>query len=672
MNASARLASWRSLARAWGRRFTAASIQIKTTGITVAVVLLLGVGVTWQVRAYLARELRQSLEERGVAVARGLASRSTDLVLTGNRFGLYELIRETIETNPDVRYAFIIDRDGQIAAHSFSNAVPPDLLQVNQATDEAPYRIELLASEEGLIHDIAVPLLGGRAGMIRVGLTEHRLRAAVARAVRALVAATAAALLVGVVAAILLTRVVTQPVLELVEVTRAVGAGQLDRKARRYMDDEIGELADAFNTMTDALARSRDELLRHNRELAALNAVIVAVSHSHDLRAALNAALAKTLESIPATAGWIVLLEGDRATLAAHCGLPEAFIARENSSAIAPCHCLEVLRTGDVTLLPTVQVACPRLERGRALDGVAWKDHLSIPLLAKDKVVGVMNIAMASAQAALGAANLSLLEAIGQQVGVAIENARLWEELKQKEVQRGQLLKRLISAQEDERKRIARELHDEAGSALTSLLVGLRLLEQQADVMGGLSERIGELKETCAHTLEGLHRLSAELRPSALDRLGIVAALEQMVADHGRRWGVAAHFQALGFDKFTLPSEVASSLYRIVQEALTNVARHAQARTVGVLLERRPDAVVLIVEDDGRGFDPHALAGDEGAHLGLLGIRERAALLGGRFTVESAPGQGTTLFVEIPCGAAMLTAACAEPALDNQPAKVVS
>ncbi len=510
MNAATRPARWKPLLRELIRRFTAAGIQIKTTGIAVAMVLLLGAGVTLQVRAYLAHELGQGLEERGVAVARGLAGRATDLALTGNRFGLYELIRETIETNPDVRYAFVADRDGQVLTHSFTNAVPPDLLSVNQVRAETPYQIALLHSDEGIIHDIAVPLLGGRAGVIRVGLTEHRLQASIARAVRALLATTAAALLVGVVAAFLLTRVVTRPVLELVEVTRAVGAGQLDRKARRHMDDEIGELADAFNAMTDALARSRDELLRHNRELAALN-----------------------------------------------------------------------------------------------------------------------------------------------------------EELRQKEAQRSQLLQRLIGAQEDERKRIARELHDEAGSALTSLLVGLRLLETEACVADGLSERIAELRETCAHTLEGLRRLSAELRPSALDRLGLVPALEQMAADHGRRWGTAVHFQAVGLDEIVLPAEVASSLYRIVQEALTNVARHAQARTVGVLLERRPDAVVLIVEDDGRGFDPHAPAGDEGVHLGLLGIRERAALLGGRLTIESAPGQGTTLFVEIPCAAATLAAACAGSPSDD-------
>lgn len=649
------------------RRLRGVSIQVKTTGIAVIVVLLLGAAVTLQVRAYLARELGRGLEERGVAVARGLAARSADLVLTGNRFGLYELVRETIETNPDVRYAFVADRNGEVLAHSFNVSVPPDLRQVNRIVAEAPYQIELLYSDEGIIHDIAVPLLGGRAGVIRVGLTEHRLRAAIARAVAALLATTAVALLIGVVAAFLLTRLVTRPVLDLVEATRAVGRGDLTRRARRASDDEIGELADAFNAMIAALVRSRDTLLRHNRELAALNAVIVAVSNSRDLREVLDAALAKTLEVVAATAGWIVLLEGERAAIVACRGLPPTFIERENSPHTPACHCLAALRTGDASVLPTIRTDCPRLERTRALDAGVSTSHLSIPLQVKDKVVGVMNLAAASAQAALTADDLSLLKAVGQQVGVAIENAQLWEQLKQKEAQRGQLLERLISAQEDERKRIARELHDEAGSALTALLVGLRLLEEQATAADGLSERIRDLKETAAHTLEGLHRLSAELRPSALDRLGLVAALEQMVAEHGRRWGATAHFQALGFDDLNLPPRVANSLYRIVQEALTNVARHAEARTVGVLLERRRDAIVLIVEDDGCGFDPDAWRAADGhaGHLGLLGIHERAALLGGRLTIESAPGQGTTLFVEIPCEAASLVATCPETAANH-------
>jgi len=645
-----------ALSRLLRRRMLGVSLRVKTVGAAIVTVLLLGTAITLQVRAYLAQDLRRSLEERGVAIARGLAARSTDLILTDNRFALHELIRETFENNPDVRYAFILAPDGEVLAHSFGVSVPPDLLRVNQVAADAAlrqaqdtvYQVETLHSDEGLIRDVAAPILAGRAGVARVGLTERRLEASIARAVGALLITTAGALLLGLLAAYLLARIMTQPVQALVEATRVVARGDLQHQAPRYADDEIGELADAFNAMTQALAQSQAALLRHNRELTALNAVIVATSHSQDLEAVLTAALEKTLQVVGAPAGWIVLPEGGRTAIVAYHGLTHAFVERENAPDAESCLCLEAMAAAAVTRLPEVRRDCPRLARARALEQSDLACHLSIPLQVKERVVGMMNIAVDPATAALPAQDLPLLTAIGQQVGVAVENAQLWRQVRQKEAQRGQLLEKLITAQEDERRRIARELHDEAGSSLTSLLLGLKLLEEGCPTPE-IRGKVAELKEISAHTLEGLRRLSAELRPAALDRLGLIPALEQMAHEFSQRTGVAAHFQALGFTAAQLLPHVESHLYRIVQEALTNVARHAGASTVGVLLERRADAVVLVVEDDGRGFvADRALASNPDGHLGLAGMRERAALLGGRLTVESAPGQGATLFVEIP------------------------
>lgn len=636
-----------------GRRLTGVSVHVKITGMTAGIVLLLGIAVTLQVRARLASDLGRGLEERGIAITRDLAFRSTDLILTGNQFALYELIRDTLESNPDVRYVFVVDAEGQMLVHSFDVGVPPDLLRVNVPAPDVSFQVQILHSDEGFIRDVAVPILNGRAGVARVGLSEHRLQATITRAVRSLLMTTAAALMIGMLAAYGLTRILTRPVLELVRVARAVGKGDLGYRARHYMDDEIGELSDAFNAMTEALARSRDKLVRHNRELAALNAVAAAVSSSRTLKEVLSAALAKTLEIVNAPAGWILLPDNGRSVIAAYQGLSSTFIARETTSTTPPCLCQEVLATGEVMLVPNVRHNCPRLERARLLKGSDLHCHLSIPLQVKDKVLGVMNVASNPLRGEFLAEEISLLRAIGQQVGIAIENAQLWDEVKQKELQRGQLLEKLITAQEDERRRIARELHDEAGSLLTSLMVGLRLLEEVPGTAEQLRPKIAELKGICTRTLEGLHRLSRELRPSALDRLGLVAALEQLVNEFSHHYGVSAHFQALGCESMCIPSQVETSLYRIAQEALTNAARHAEAHTVDVLLERRDDTVVLIVEDDGRGFDAarrlHSDAAPDG-HLGLLGMRERATLVGGRFTLESSPGQGTTIFVEIPCG----------------------
>jgi signal transduction histidine kinase len=223
------------------------------------------------------------------------------------------------------------------------------------------------------------------------------------------------------------------------------------------------------------------------------------------------------------------------------------------------------------------------------------------------------------------------------------------EQLREKEEDRTRLLEKVISAQEEERKRMARELHDEAGQALSSLMLGLKHLEETCP---GPSEksRAAELRSLAADTLELTHDLALELRPSALDDLGLVAALERYVKDYARKHDVHLDFHAAALQGKRLPAQEEIALYRIVQEALTNVAKHADAHNVSVLLEERNGTAVIIVEDDGKGFDVEAVM--EGAahsrRLGLLGMEERAALIGGRLTIESRPGAGTAVFVEVP------------------------
>lgn len=222
------------------------------------------------------------------------------------------------------------------------------------------------------------------------------------------------------------------------------------------------------------------------------------------------------------------------------------------------------------------------------------------------------------------------------------------EELHDKEVLRGRLLNKIITAQEDERKRIARELHDETTQALTSLMVGLKAL-QGATSLDNVRDTVAQLRTMAAQTLDSLHSLALELRPSVLDDLGLVAALRRYVKDYATSFGLETDFAVVGLEEKRLTPQVETALYRIVQEALTNVARHAQASQVSVLLEQRGNSVIGIVEDDGRGFDVEsALASGHLESLGLRGMQERASLVGGKLTVESTPGIGTTVFIEIP------------------------
>ncbi len=222
------------------------------------------------------------------------------------------------------------------------------------------------------------------------------------------------------------------------------------------------------------------------------------------------------------------------------------------------------------------------------------------------------------------------------------------EELHNKEVLRGRLLEKVITAQEDERKRISRELHDETGQAITSLMVGLKVLEG-VTCLEEVRSTAGQLRATAAQTLDSLHSLALELRPSVLDDLGLVAALKRYLKDYAVSFGLDADFEAVGLEERRLTPQVKTTLYRIVQEALTNVARYAEASQVSVLLEQRRDSVIAIVEDDGRGFDVESvLNSGQPTRLGLHGMQERASLVGGKLTLESTPGIGTTVFIEIP------------------------
>jgi PAS domain S-box-containing protein len=208
------------------------------------------------------------------------------------------------------------------------------------------------------------------------------------------------------------------------------------------------------------------------------------------------------------------------------------------------------------------------------------------------------------------------------------------------------LSRRLVGSLENERRNIARELHDEAGQALTALALNVGLLERELAPSPTVAARIAELKEQIKAVQVGLHRMAANLRPASLDRVGLVAALQQYVDAFQRQTGLPVEFVTVNNEECRLSGDVETTLYRIAQEALTNVARHSQASHVGVVLEWRRESAWLIVEDDGVGFDVNEAA--ERDRLGLVGIRERAETVGGEVKIVSAPGAGTTVSVRVP------------------------
>ncbi len=227
--------------------------------------------------------------------------------------------------------------------------------------------------------------------------------------------------------------------------------------------------------------------------------------------------------------------------------------------------------------------------------------------------------------------------------------------LKRAEAERSHLLRRLASAQEEEQRRISRELHDQIGQTVTGLSLGLKALEQglaKGTHGEAATEQVRWLEQLAAQIGRDIHRTASDLRPTAIDDLGIFRAIEAYVAEWQERYGVRVDIQTFGRDN-PLPPDVAAVLYRLVQEGLNNVLKHAQASKVSVVLEKKPEGLALVLEDDGIGFDPENFQRDmSGAGrapgLGLSGMKERVALLGGKIAVESAPGKGSTIFVQIP------------------------
>jgi two-component system CheB/CheR fusion protein len=220
----------------------------------------------------------------------------------------------------------------------------------------------------------------------------------------------------------------------------------------------------------------------------------------------------------------------------------------------------------------------------------------------------------------------------------------------QSELVRRQLLQQLVTAQEEERRHIARELHDQLAQDLTGLILGLKALQDSAPAGDQSTERMAQLQAMAVSIAGEVRGLAVQLRPSVLDDLGLALALSNYVEQWSARANVGVDLHTSGLDGERLPLVVETTLYRLVQEALTNVLKHAQASEVSVIIERTADEVRLIVEDDGGGFSASAASGEPGAtpRLGLLGMQERVALLDGTLTVESASDSGTTIFARLP------------------------
>lgn len=279
-------------------------------------------------------------------------------------------------------------------------------------------------------------------------------------------------------------------------------------------------------------------------------------------------------------------------------------------------------------------------------NGDSFPGRMVLPLHVRSRIIGYLTLDN-EGYSNYSQAETNLAEAFANKAAIAIQNARLFRKLRASHEQLQSLSRRLVELQETERRQIARELHDETGQTLTGLMVGLRLLEREADDPEAVLARVAELERTTDAVLENIHRLAMNLRPATLEHLGLVAALRQHIKSFNATYRPKAKLEVIGIDDLSrLPLALETNVYRIIQEALTNIVRHSEATHVDIVLKQDENQISIIVEDNGVGFNAGAIM--KTGRLGILGMRERAEMLAGNLSVESTIGVGTTIFVEIP------------------------
>jgi two-component system, NarL family, sensor histidine kinase DevS len=409
--------------------------------------------------------------------------------------------------------------------------------------------------------------------------------------------------------------------------TEKEGGGDFDDD-----DEELVTLLAAQAAVAIENARLYESATTWSQQLESLNEVGAALVGQLELELLLDLVASRLRELIGARLVAIALPAGDGLRIAAADG--------EGADDLAAVSFLERdSKTGRVLQRENSERVDSLLEDPEVNQDVARRlgatTGMYVPLVVRGRAIGVLVAHdKRGPDPRFSSADLRLAEQFAIRASIAVD-------LSQRTAR--DALRRIVEGQELERRRLARELHDETGQALTSILLGLRAVEESGS-SDEMREAASDLRELVVATLQDVRRLAVQLRPKALDDFGLAPALERLVQTFSEATDIRVELEPqLGSER--LPAEVETTLYRIVQEALTNIVKHAEASNVSILLVRRESSATVVIEDDGKGFDPGATR-DEG--LGLEGMRERAELHDGRLTIESKADAGTTLAVEVP------------------------
>jgi two-component system, NarL family, sensor histidine kinase DevS len=395
-------------------------------------------------------------------------------------------------------------------------------------------------------------------------------------------------------------------------------------------DEELTQLLAAQAAVAIENARLYESSTRWLRQLEGLNEIGAALTTEVELEPLLDLVARRMRELVGARLVLIALPDGQGSLAVTAAAGRDDLVGTEFDPGTTKVG--RVLERGHTEKVDAV-VDDPEIDQ-RVARELGITSAIYLPLTVRGTPIGVVAVHdKLGANSRFDEGDVRLAESLVARAAIAVD---LSERVSR------DALRRIVDAQELERARLARELHDETGQALTSILLGLKHLDDVVET-DEAREATAAIRELVASTLRDVRRLAVELRPSALDDFGLVPAVERLASSLSEQSDLAVDLEArLGERR--LPPDAEVALYRIVQEALTNVVKHADAHRVSITLVRKEASAVVVIEDDGRGFEPGAVR--EGA-LGFVGMRERVELVGGRLTLESSPGAGTTLVAEV-------------------------
>ncbi|MFX1269727.1 MAG: GAF domain-containing protein [Promethearchaeota archaeon] len=418
--------------------------------------------------------------------------------------------------------------------------------------------------------------------------------------------------------------------------------------------DKNGNVKAIVELRKDVTAEQELEshILRQHHELLALSRVSAALSGLWDLDAILRVALDNVLKIMNGSIGGILLFDERTQTLSyrVHQGLSTRYVEGIHlrlGEGIAGT----VAQSGKSLLLEDIS-ADPRPANPDLISTEGLKAFISVPLRAKDKVLGVLNVASKMPHQ-FTENDMHLLNSVGDQLGVAIEQARLYERLVKARERYQKLARQTLVTQEEERKRLARELHDETSQALSGIELQLQALMSAIEISGKKEpELVARLKKVQSLAIEvhgEISRLISDLRPALLDTLGLVPAIRQYAESNLRPLGINVSVESRGLD-MRLPSEIEAGLFRWAQGAIGNIAQHSRAKNSSIILKREDNELLIEIKDDGVGFDVSKINSIEesGRGRGVFSMKERIGLFGGTCGIESKSGQGTTVSGRVP------------------------